>query len=276
MVATKILSGKGYRVASKAMGDDTTRARFVRVALADRKEGRRRRANKPRLPGFEAAFIQEGRTKFSKAVQAPNKNILVSGHNNIKIGRDVRKGHLRGYWIYTLSLQERATCPRSCQHWQTCYGNNMPFAKRVDHTDRAFLSLLEASISKLCAMRNRKGILVRLHALGDFYSVAYVQFWQRMLLKYPKLCIYGYTARMPEHADGIGVMIEGMNWQHPGRSMIRFSDGKKPLMSTVSIGGPESCPPDAFICPEQTGKTLGCDTCGVCWGTTKNVAFMEH
>jgi hypothetical protein len=27
-----------------------------------------------------------------------------------------------------------------------CYGNNMPFAKRVDHTDPAFLPKLEAEI----------------------------------------------------------------------------------------------------------------------------------
>jgi hypothetical protein len=39
-------------------------------------------------------------------------SLLVSGHSNIKIGRDVRKARFRGYWIYTLSLEERKDVPR--------------------------------------------------------------------------------------------------------------------------------------------------------------------
>lgn len=36
------------------------------------------------------------------------------------------------------------------------------------------------------------------------------------------------------------------------------------------------CPASAFVCPEQTNKTRCCATCGACWSTTKNVAFLEH
>jgi hypothetical protein len=62
--------------------------------------------------------------------------VLVSGHSNVKIGRDVRKGKLfRNYWIFSLSFEERATCPSNCHHWTECYGNAMPFAKRTDHRD---------------------------------------------------------------------------------------------------------------------------------------------
>lgn len=274
MAATQILKGKGYRVASKAMGDDTTRCRFVRVDQGE--HGRKRQPRSPKLPGFEADFIREGRTKFSKGVSEPNEHILVSGHNNIKIGKIVRKGPLRGYHIFTLSLEERKTCPRSCQHWQSCYGNNMPFAKRVDHTHPDFLKILDAALAKLCAMakKRRSGILVRLHALGDFYSPAYIHFWGTMLAEFPNLSIYGYTARLS--GTPMGWMINEMNKDFPKRSMIRFSNGGMPDMSTVSIGQADSCPPNAFVCPEQTGKTLGCDTCGLCWGTRKNVAFLEH
>ena len=278
MTDGQLLSEKGYRKAYASKGDDTTRARFVRVAQEPGKE-RKRRIHKPRLPGFESPFIQEGRTKFSKAVKAPNQHILVSGHNNIKIGRDVRKGHLRGYWIYTLSLEERKTCPLSCQHWQNCYGNNVPFAKRVDHTHPDFLPQLEAAVTKLCEHAAKphtlpKGILVRLHALGDFYSPEYVGFWRRMLVKFPNLSLYGYTARNNE--DDIGPAVFALRRDFKRRAMIRSSNGARHNMATVSIGAVESCPSNAFICPEQTGKTLGCDTCGLCWGTEKNVAFLEH
>lgn len=272
-----MLSTKGYRKAYKSLGDDTTRARFVRVDQGE--HGRTRRKTAAKLPGMEADFIRESRTKFAGMVKPPSQHILVSGHNNIKIGRDVRKGHLRGYWIYTLSLEERKTCPSSCQHWQSCYGNNMPFAKRVDHTHPDFLAQLEHAIAKLCAHAALswtlpKGILVRLHALGDFFSPEYAGFWQRMLTTYPNLAIYGYTAHTPE--SPIGGLLGMMNSLFQQRCMIRFSNGGMMEMSTVSIGEPESCPPDAFVCPEQTGKSLGCDYCGACWGTRKNVAFLEH
>lgn len=262
---------QGVRKAFASKGDDTTLTRFVKITTAEKPRKQRRQ---PRLPGLEAGFIAEGRTKFSKSVKAVSEvsNILVSGHNNVKIGRDVRKAKFRGYWIYTLSLEERKTCPSSCQHWQTCYGNNMPFAKRVDHTDPEFLPTLEAEIAKLCA--KKKGVLVRLHALGDFFSVDYVRFWRGMLIKHDNLAIYGYTARDP--LSVIGMHIQSLATIRQGHSMIRFSDGGLPTMSTASIGDEAGCPANAFVCPEQTGKTRCCATCGACWSTTKNVAFMEH
>lgn len=262
---------QGVRKAFASKGDDATLTRFVKITTAEKPRKQRRQ---PRLPGLEAGFIAEGRTKFSKSVKAVSEvsNILVSGHNNVKIGRDVRKAKFRGYWIYTLSLEERKTCPSSCQHWQTCYGNNMPFAKRVDHTDPEFLPTLEAEIAKLCA--KKKGVLVRLHALGDFFATHYVDFWSQMLAKFPNLAIYGYTARLS--GTPIGWMVHEMNQAFPERCFIRFSDGGLPTMSTASIGDEAGCPANAFVCPEQTGKTRCCATCGACWSTTKNVAFMEH
>lgn len=247
-----------YRLASAKAGDDATLTRYIRI---DRDEERKPRRHSPRIPGLALPFVEHGRTKFPTRVISPNDmtTLLVSGHNNVKIGRDVRKGKLRGYWIYTLSLEERATCPRSCQHWQSCYGNNMPFAKRID---------------QLCRTRGRKGILIRLHALGDFYSEMYVAFWERMLTEHRNLAIYGYTAR--RCGTPIGDAIHATWLAHKDRFMIRVSDGADLSMSTVSIAAPEDRPADAFICPEQTGQTRCCATCGACWSTPKNVAFLAH
>lgn len=261
-----------YRLASTAAGDDCTLTRYVRVGRGTGKP----RVHQPRIPGLALAFVEEGRTKFRKAVKpaAALTNLLVSGHSNVKIGRDVRRGHLKGYWIYTLSLEERRTCPSSCRHWQSCYGNNMPFAKRVDHTDPAFLPTLEAEITRLCSVRGRRGVLIRLHALGDFYSTEYVAFWDRMLREHPNLALYGYTARLSGSA--IGYSVNELNRAYGKRCMIRFSDGGMRRMSTVSIASVEARPADAFVCPEQTGQTKCCATCGACWSTDKNVAFLAH
>lgn len=274
---------KGVRKAYASKGDDSTLCRFVKIPGEHKP-----RNHNQRLPGFELAFVQEARTKFPKTVVQPGDvtNMLTTGHSNVKIGRDVRKGKHRGYWIYTLSLEERKTCPNTCKHWQTCYGNNMPFAKRLDHTHPAFLPTLEKEIDTLIKGTYRKnskatGILIRLHALGDFYSPGYVAFWWRMLRTYPRLAVYGYTAHQPfvpsqGFAGVIGSCIADMNDQFPDRCHIRFSNGRRSRMSTISINRKDSRPENAFICPEQTGKTLCCATCGACWSTAKNVAFLEH
>lgn len=260
-----------YRLASKAAGDDTTLTRYVR----NDGDHTRQKQRQPRLPGLESDFIREGRTKFTKAIRRVDQmpSLLVDGHSNVKIGHDVRKGKFRGYHIFTLSLEERKTCPSSCQHWQSCYGNNMPFAKRIDHTDPAFLPALEAEIARLMA-KPWPGVLIRLHALGDFYSPEYVGFWRTMLVKHKRLSIYGYTAHDPN--SDMGWIIRTLDADFQDRAMIRFSNAAWPIMATASIGTPESKPANAFICPEQTRQTRCCATCGLCWSTKKNVAFLEH
>lgn len=273
-------TGGHVRKAYASKGDDCTFSRFVKIKGEDRV-----RLRKPKqlwLPDTKHAAVIEGRTIFNKrGVKRVSElsNLLVSGHNNVKIGRDVRKGKLfRGYWIYTLTLEERRTCPRSCHHWQSCYGNNMPYARRIDHTDPAFLPTLEAEIDRLCNVgigrTKRTGVLIRLHALGDFFSRDYVWFWRDLLWKYPNLAIYGYTARSPH--DDIGFAVATVKRLFGPRFAIRWSDGEDDEDATRSIMREEDCPPGAFVCPEQTGRVDGCGKCGLCWNTTKNVAFIEH
>lgn len=244
--------------------DDTTLTRWI-------KEPTRHTSGRKTAP--MAADATGTRFKSRVLPVAGMTNLLVSGHSNVKIGRDVRKGALRGYWIYTLSLEERATCPTSCAHWRDCFGNAMPFAKRIDHTDPSFLPRLEAEIGRLLSVRGRAGVLVRLHALGDFYSVEYVKFWERMLETHPRLAIYGYTARL---SGPIMWAIGELYGAFKERALIRYSNGDFPFMSTVGVIRVEDAPSNSFVCPEQTGKTLACATCALCWSTPKNVAFLDH
>ena len=252
------------RKADKAHGDDLTLTRWVK------EPGRHA---KPPRTGLAPADATGTRFPTRVLPVSAMGSILVSGHSNVKIGRDVRKGKLRGYRIFTLSLEERATCPTSCEHWRSCYGNAMPFAKRVDHRDPAFLPTLAEEIDML--MRKPwPGVLIRLHALGDFYSPEYVGFWRRMLVKHRNLAIYGYTARNNE--DDIGPAIFALRRDFGLRALIRSSNGARHNLATVSIKTEADCPANAFVCPEQTGKTICCATCAACWSTTKNVAFLEH
>lgn len=268
------LLGPGVRKAFKSKGDDTTLSRFVKVPGTARTHH-----VDPALPTRGAKIAaSEGRTVFPGTVTHPHAtpNIFSSGHNNPKIGRDVRVGGpFSGYWIYTLSLQERATCPKTCHHWLTCYGNRMPFAKRIDHSDGwALGSAIISGIEELLYVRGRVGILVRLHALGDFFTPDYVRFWSDLLHEYSNLAAFGYTA-WPKGSP-IGAAIDEAKTTHGRRFAIRWSGADHPKDCAVSIVKPEDCPGNAFVCPEQLGKTPACATCGACWNGDKNVAFIAH
>lgn len=170
--------------------------------------------------------------------------------------------------LYLLTIEERATCPRSCQQWKNCYGNNMPFANRINHESPAFYTSLEEELGAL-SLKHSTGFVVRLHVLGDFFSKKYVRFWMKMMTRHPELKIYGYTHRYPEHKDGIGREIEKLNAMG---AWVRFSDRGGLMSANV---GAASAAAD-IQCPEEVGKTESCLTCGLCWQTTKPIRFLEH
>lgn len=284
------ITNAGMRKAFASKGDDGTLARFVKVDPGPITP-KPRQPRQPRLDGFDNPTIEAGRSIFYRhgvkppRTERPKSNtayrVLVSAHNNAKIGRDVRKGKLRGYRIFTLSLEERATCPRSCEHWGNCYGNGMPYARRVDHRDRAALeAAIRADIVDMMAVRGWPGVLVRLHALGDFYDERYADFWGGLVREFPRLVVFGYTAHPVRSPVGqrIAHWRDRLGFE---RFAVRHSDGGLRRDCTVSIYDLQA-PPGAFICPEQAvgvtaaGKPILCATCALCWTTRRNVAFVNH
>lgn len=267
------------RKAYASRGDDSTLSRWVKTGKPQHPTQAELlaspRAVSPAL--LRKPWVVEGRSKFWRGgVHDPSTapHVLVSGHSNIKIGRDVRKGWLRKYWIYTLTLEERATCPRTCHHWATCYGNNMPYARRFDHRRDAQLKIaIDRDVERLLAVKGRAGILVRLHALGDFFDPKYVAFWSGLLDRHPRLAVYGYTAWAPD--SPVGAAIAAAKARHGRRFAIRWSNGGGDEDCTVPIQAVDA-PVNAVVCPEQTGATTACATCGLCWGTKRNIAFVEH
>jgi hypothetical protein len=215
----------------------------------------------------------ERRTIFLKSITAPEKatRILQSAKTNKKLGGRksvIMKGRWKGMELYQLLLQERATCPTTCQQWSSCYGNNMYMAKRIDHRSKKFLPMLADELDEL-AEKHTEGFVIRLHVLGDFYSKTYVRFWIRMLKRHPELHLFGYTHRWPEHKDGIGAEILKLN---AAGAFIRFSDRGGEMSANVgaSIG------PADIQCPQEVGTTESCLTCALCWQTTKPVKFIMH
>ena len=179
--------------------------------------------------------------------------------------------------LYSLTLEERNSCPDYCEQWDNCYGNNMPFAIRYDHTHFDFLPLLREQLEAL-SMEHETGFVVRLHVLGDFFAKEYVAWWRCMLHLIPNLHIYGYTHH--RNFSDIGYAIVKMNNKYKERCRVRFSDDTATLFSTSCVKGrPEDWHfgRTKLVCPEQTGHVASCAACTVCWESQdKSIVFFEH
>ena len=227
------------------------------------------------MPAIDHPAIESGRTLFPNQVKQPAEGgLFKSGHNSTKIGRQISKGKWRGFEVYTLTLEERATCPKACKHWRSCYGNNMQMAQRFAHGE-ALETALVYEIASL-ATRHPKGFAVRLHVLGDFYSVRYVRLWEILLEECPQLHVFGFSARWDCRSDPIARELVPLVRKQWDRFAIRFSNAPVDECSTISIEHPFQKPDDAIICPQQLGKTAACATCALCWQSKRRIAFIQH
>jgi len=215
-----------------------------------------------------------GRSMFPSRVFEPDEvqRVLKTGHQSRKIGKTVVKGPRKGWPIFTLTLEERAACPRSCGEWLSCYGNNMHAAERIVHGTALELAL-EDEIGVL-AQRHHAGFLVRLHVLGDFYSAGYVGFWRRMLAQHAALHLFGFTAHAPASDIGreLSLLAADFGW---ARAAIRFSGAPHGLRAARVLAAGE-IDALAILCPAQTGATDCCATCALCWQSERSIAFRAH
>ena len=218
----------------------------------------------------------EARTVYPKSVidAAKSPRLLVSGHNNIKLGAKITRGAWAGMPIFQLTLEERATCPQTCHVWAACYGNAMPFARR-HRDDGTLVARLSQELQALSAKHDR--FAVRLHVLGDFFSEDYAHAWLDFLYQHKGLHIWGYTAW--PYGSAIAELVSGMNQLCPDRCVIRFSQrvGTSVYPSASTMWGDVQGP--GILCPQSDDKTHCCGTCGMCWADALKatpIVFKGH
>jgi hypothetical protein len=214
---------------------------------------------------------RSGRSIFPSRVFDPDEVgcVLKSGFQSRKIGKIVQKGPRRGWPIFTLTLEERATCPRTCEAWGFCYGNNMQAADRIV-AGADLEAALWRELQQLQAV-HPAGFMVRLHVLGDFYSEAYVGMWRRALDSFPALHVFGFTAR-PPHSDPIGRALLALVSTQWDRFAVRFSGAEGGIWA-ARIGEDDR---DAISCPAQSGAADCCATCMLCIYSQRSIAFRRH
>jgi hypothetical protein len=233
-----------------------------------------------KIPNPDHPALVEGRTLFPARVRdaAEALQVLSPGNQSAKLGDRVEKGAWRGMLVFSLSLEERATCPRACGNWDICYGNSMPFAWRY----RPGADLVARLDRELAGLNDQhgEGFVVRLHQLGDFYSVEYVAAWAGWLEKYPALHVFGYTAWPVE--SPIGAAISRLTQASWARFAIRFSSatpGPQAAITLRTMPEADARSKGAVVCPVQTGKSATCATCAVCWSPAaqhRTIAFLAH
>ncbi len=217
-------------------------------------------------------------TMYPKSVKllSDYPHSVLKQSKNAKLSKDrlpiIKKGKFKGYVIYTLTLEERATCPRSCYHWDNCYGNNMMFAHRLQHGSD-LEQRIKKEIEELCG--TYKGVIVRLHVLGDFYSRAYVWTWAELLFAFDNLAIWGFTGHAPD--SDIGIEIKFCRDKFGERFSVRFSNAPTHQFSANSADLYKPEKNKSIVCPEQTGKAESCATCTLCWSAPeKQILFVTH
>lgn len=216
--------------------------------------------------------LRNGATVFGQMVipAARAERLLKSGEHNRKIGALATKGRWRGMPIFTLTLEERATCPSTCPEWATCYGNNMGRAPRIS-PDEYLHDRLRSEII-LQSSNNHLGFIVRLHVLGDFFSVDYVDFWRSMLAEFPQLHVFGFTARKP--GDPIGRAVLEMMRDFEDQCLIRVSGGGFDELCSEVVD--DEAKAKGIVCPAEKDAERCCATCGLCWTSTRTISFLRH
>jgi|TARA_E500000318_G_scaffold50036_1_gene46869 hypothetical protein len=206
---------------------------------------------------------------------------LIKKSTNSKLGKKVTKNTFKDYFIYTLTLIERETCPIDCFHYKDCFGNNMMYAHRIDHKNYLeLINRLQDNLYYLLVVKKIK-VLLRLHVLGDFFSKEYVLFWEKMLEMFPNLAIYGYTGTNPKSkissSKNIAIEILRLRNKFGKRFAIRFSNDNQDIFSANSRDIEEPVKQVSFQCPEQEEKVNTCGDCTACWEVmNRRVLFKTH
>lgn len=213
-------------------------------------------------------------SKFTIRDVSNYKHKVLKASTNIKLGKKVNKGKLKGMKMYTLTLIERETCTDECEHYTDCFGNNMHVAHRFEVND-AFMLRLESDIHAT-AVANPNGFLVRLHILGDFKSVEYTLFWERMMIHYPNLHVYGYSRNHIDskysHVRDIAKELIRLRSKYQNRWAVRFSNKLDQEYSANS----RDITDKGITCLAQVKTDVSCSDCTLCWSSKKAIGFITH
>ena len=152
----------------------------------------------------------------------------------------------------------------------------MPFAHRISSKN---VQLLEQRIYNDLLNSSNQLLLIRLHILGDFFSVKYVKFWRKMLKTFNNIALYGYTANNIKsiYSESRAIAKEIIKLNENEHCHIRFSNDLTNKFSANSYDIVKPVKGVSIVCPVQEDKTANCGTCGLCWNQKdQQIIFKTH
>lgn len=218
--------------------------------------------------------------------------ILAIAEHNPKLGGDIeRRGTAPSRVVY---LEEYGTCSDQCRFKRdgNCWGENSK-ADRFIVTEM-FWTKVEHEIVILSLLHSRW--FLRLHGLGDFFSVEYVERWIALATKYEQMWVWGFTGRRRDSNIGHAIQSAmdrfGPRWrtlwseQVAQRGTTRCfelheltrTSGEIDLIQHHEGIAYPLCPEqiDQFLLHKSEGEIRRCSDCRRCILTDCNVGFLYH
>lgn len=232
--------------------------------------------DQPHMLDPTSSAMVEMRTIYPTTVRSASseERVLKSGINSRKLGDKIIKGVWAESPVYSLKFEERRTCPVTCQQLANCYGNNMGQRTTRWNVDLKLYARLNVELDVLSY--KHRAYAVRLHDLGDFPSLTYVEFWFAALRAHSGLRLFGFTHWDRTSEIGAAIDAESAKWD---RFRIRFSDNHQGERTAHVIpdNGEQGKHRLGIVCPaDHTRPLVTCGSCGFCINTQRPVVFKTH
>jgi hypothetical protein len=175
----------------------------------------------------------------------PSRNIQMPAGLDVLIAADsgeaAPRRTLLGLPRFTLCLEAHASCAPGCPRRRSCPGKDAGFrpGSAVEDALAADLRILSG--------RHPGGFALRLHRLGDFYDLGYLERWAGWLREVPEVHVHGATGWPPD--SEIGARILTLRLAFPERWWIRFVRISAPCSAAAS--------PDLRLVPAPPSRTSG-------------------
>ena len=181
----------------------------------------------------------------------------------------ISRGNLKLGSLPSFSLPVISTCPGktpSCERY--CYGlrGNFTMLNVIEANDRRLDATLRNDFVDIITkeIRQTRAPAFRLHVIGDFYNVEYIEKWIKIANALPTVIFFGSTR----------------SWRcnFLSEAMTRFRDLENVYLK-ASVDRTDTLSPLGFgwnvwavegqgmPCPHDEGKVANCLVCKRCWTT---------
>lgn len=184
----------------------------------------------------------------------------------------ISRGNLKLGVLPSFSLPVMTTCPGKtpfCDRY--CYGlkGNFILVNVKEANDRRLDATLKGDFVEIIVgeIRKAKSPAFRIHVIGDFYSVEYIEKWIDITEQLPAVVFFGSTRswRCDFLAEAMKRFRDLENVYL--RASVDLTDTTKPDGCGWRLWSVEG---EGMNCPHDVGKAESCFACKRCW-TTKEL-----